>query len=228
MSDLVILHGALGAAEQFITLSHTLSPEFTVHTLNFEGHGPRPTERPFRVEHLAENLIDLLDEQGIQRADVFGYSMGGYVALWSALHHPERIGRVFSLGAMLSWSPELAERENRMLDAQAISAKVPAFAAILEARHTAIGWEAVLQSTKNRLRDLGARDPLGGDALSAVDIPVRLAIGDRDRSADLEDTYRAYKTLPNAQFEVFPGTPHPIEKIKTDRLAASIRAFFTV
>ena len=47
----------------------------------------------------------------ITRADIFGYSMGGYVALHAARRHPERIGSIMTLGTKFAWDTPTAEKE---------------------------------------------------------------------------------------------------------------------
>lgn len=70
--------------------------------LDFEGHANAPAhERPFSIEGFAENVIALLDDAGVESADLFGYSMGGYVAVHLAAARPDRIGRIATLGTLL-------------------------------------------------------------------------------------------------------------------------------
>src|SRR5262245_65815367 len=100
-----------------------------------------------------------MDGAGITRAPFFGYSMGGYVALYLALHRPERVDRVATLGTKLRWDPQTAERDAARLDPQVIRAKVPRFADTLAARHEqAGGGESVLARTAEVLQPLG-EDP---------------------------------------------------------------------
>jgi pimeloyl-ACP methyl ester carboxylesterase len=62
----------------------------------------------------AEQLIDLLDAEGIERADIEGESLGGWVGLWLALHHPERIGRlVLNTTAGISFAPGVVPERTR-------------------------------------------------------------------------------------------------------------------
>ncbi len=109
-SHLLLLHGALGASDQFAPLLPLLARHFTVHTLDFEGHGPAPLRnRPFRIQHFAENVIDYLDAHRLNAIDLFGYSLGGYVALYLARTQPDRVSGVFTLGTKLQWSSDLKE-----------------------------------------------------------------------------------------------------------------------
>ena len=124
-ADLLLLHGALGSKSQFSSLISLLEETFQIHTLDFEGHGSSPLrDRAFRDQHFAEDVLDYLKKNSLQSVDVFGYSMGGHVGLYLAKNHPERIHRIFTLATKYLWTPEIADREARYLDAERIVKKV--------------------------------------------------------------------------------------------------------
>ncbi|MBA1147464.1 alpha/beta fold hydrolase [Ectothiorhodospiraceae bacterium WFHF3C12] len=225
--DLLLLHGALGASGQFEALARELGRHFAVHTLDFEGHGQSPAaDRPFRTAHFAENILAYLDREAIEHAHVFGYSMGGYAALYAARTWPGRLSRVFTLSTKLDWSPEFAAGEVRMLDPERIAEKVPAFARLLERRHSAYGWRNVLKSTEEMMLTMGEGAEIDANLLGAIEQPVRIAVGDRDHMVSVAECVEAYRSLPQGELEVFPATPHPIEKVPTDRLARALIEFF--
>ncbi len=222
MLPLVLLHGALGAAAQLEPLRALLGDARPVLALDFEGHGPRASTRPFGVEQFADDVRAQLRAAGIERAAFFGYSMGGYVALHLAAAAPELVAAVCTLGTKLAWSPEVAEREARQLDAAAMRAKVPRFADALAARHTGAGWERVVASTAALLHDIGRAPSVTAASLATVACPARLMVGDRDATVTLEETRDAMRLLPRGELEVLPATPHPFERVRLPRLAASI------
>jgi pimeloyl-ACP methyl ester carboxylesterase len=152
--------------------------------------------------------------------------MGGYVALFLAATAPDRVARVATLATKLAWTPEVAARESVMLDAATIRAKVPKFAAALEARHTAAGWETLLAHTADLLHDLGARPLVTPELLASVTQPVRIGVGDRDATVTLDECAAAVRQLANGELEVHPRTPHPFEKAPIDRIGASLAEFF--
>jgi len=226
-AEVILLHGALGDASQLAPLAARLSDSRRVRCIELEGHGTKPfRDRPLRVETLAATVLEQMDAAGVARANVFGYSMGGYVALYLAATAPERFERIATLATKLAWTPEIAERECAMLDAATIRAKVPRFAAALEARHTGTGWETLLAATAEMLRDLGDRPRITREVLASISHPVRLAVGDRDATVTIDECAAALRSLPNGELEVHPRTPHPFEKAPLHRLAASLSEFF--
>jgi pimeloyl-ACP methyl ester carboxylesterase len=227
---LILLHGALGAASQFSDLREALraldGDRLRIHAMDFEGHGAAASgDRPFRMAHFAENVLDHLDRHRIDRAAIFGYSMGGYVGVRFAATHPGRVDRVMTLGTKFRWTPEVADREARMLDPRRMEEKVPQFARALAARHTGAGWEAVLEQTREMMHALGTASELPDDLLSGIAVPVRIAVGDRDATVTVEESAAVSRTMPAGELEVLPGTPHPLERVSRERLARSIGEF---
>lgn len=223
---LLLLHGALGDANQLAPLAARLGPARRVTVLELEGHGRTPfRDRPLRIERLAESVVQAMDANGIRSADFFGYSMGGYVALQVAATHPDRVERVSTLATKLAWTPEIAAREMSMLDAATIRAKVPKFAAVLEARHTAAGWQALLEQTADLMRELGDRPLLSDSVLASIAKPVRIGVGDRDATVSVDESARAVRQLPLGELEVHPRTPHAFEKAPLDRIVRSLDEF---
>ena len=224
---LLLLHGAVGASSQFDFLLPLLGERYEVHRLDFEGHGASPPRaRPFRTEHFAENVAEYLDRNPIESVDIFGYSLGGYVALYLAHAQPQRVRRIATLGTKFDWNPEVAAREVRQLDPQKIREKVPQFARALEARHAAAGWENVLGRTREMMTALGEQRAVTPEILGGIPHRVRIGVGDRDSLVTLEESQAAYRSLPQGELEVLPGTPHPLEKIPPARLARYMMEFF--
>ncbi len=225
-TDLILLHGALGDATQLAPLAARMGDHQRVITLEFEGHGLTPLrDRPLRMESFAEAVLDAMNERSMDRADFFGYSMGGYVALYLAAAAPNRVARVATLATKLAWTPEIAARECAMLDAATIRAKVPKFAAALEARHRGAGWEKLLERTAEMLTDLGQHPRITDDVLAAITQPVRISVGDRDATVTIDECADAVRQLKNGELEVHPRTPHPFEKAPLDRVARSLAEF---
>ncbi|WP_299706515.1 alpha/beta fold hydrolase [uncultured Pontibacter sp.] len=228
MPHLLLLHGALGSATTLQPLQQLLEPYYTVHTLNFTGHGGTDLSADaFSIEAFAEDTLRYLEEQDLQTVDIFGYSMGGYVALYLALQHPARVGRIFTLATKFAWSPETAAKEVKMLQPQKIEEKVPAFATVLAERHSPTDWREVMTRTADMMQALGRQPLLTEAALAQLDKPVRVSVGDRDNMVGIQETVWAYQQLPQASLLVMPDTRHPLDQVELQRLQWEIRQFFS-
>ena len=226
-ANLLLLHGALGSKSQFFSLIPLLEEIFHIHTLDFEGHGSSPLRhRAFRDEHFAENVLDYLNENSIQSVSVFGYSMGGHVGLYLARKHPERIHRIFTLATKFLWTPEDIDREASFLDAEKILKRVPRFAKVLQDRHAVSGWKNVLQKTREMFYEFRDSNSLPIEELRQIHHVVRIGVGDRDSMVNIEESVQVYRSLPQGELEIFPNTPHPLEKVPVSDLVSSMVGFF--
>lgn len=97
---LIALHGGLGSGEMFEPLLPALTANHRVIAVDLQGHGrTADIDRPLDVRLLADDIAALIDHLGLERPDVFGYSLGGGVALQTAIRHPEKVGRLVSFSA---------------------------------------------------------------------------------------------------------------------------------
>ncbi|MBL7796053.1 MAG: alpha/beta hydrolase [Saprospiraceae bacterium] len=218
-NPLLLLHGALGCAAQFDDLKQDLSADRILLALDFPGHGGASTDTEFSIDRFAESVLAFLDKNSLSQVDIFGYSMGGYVAYWLARQHPERVGRIITLGTKLAWSPETAARETAMLNPEKIAAKVPAFAQMLADRHAPADWQAVVRKTVDLLHDLGNGAALEPDDFRAIACPVVVGLGEADNMVTREESEQVVEWLPNGRFEVLPGVKHPFEQVDQKMLA---------
>jgi pimeloyl-ACP methyl ester carboxylesterase len=92
---LVLLHGGFGAGEVLGPLTAALAADRRVITVDLQGHGHTgELDRPLRAESMADDIAALIAHLDLERADVMGYSLGGMVALRTAIQHPERVRRL--------------------------------------------------------------------------------------------------------------------------------------
>jgi pimeloyl-ACP methyl ester carboxylesterase len=227
MQHILLLHGAIGSKDQLYQLEQKLADSFTVHRLNFSGHGGSPVaDAAFSISLFASEVIAFLDKKEIDSIHIFGYSMGGYVAMYLAKHYPQKIKKIITLATKFAWDENIAGQEIKMLNAAKIEEKLPDFAAALQKRHAPCNWKTVLEKTAAMLTAMGKDNPLKTADYSEIQHPVLLMLGDRDKMVTLDETVEVYKNLPQAQLAVLPNTAHPIEMLNADRLANEIRAFF--
>ena len=90
---LIMLPGTLGTAQIFWNQIAALGDRIRIVSVTYP-----PIDK---VEELADALADLLDSLGIERASVLGSSLGGYLAQWFAVRHPDRVEQIF-IGNSLS------------------------------------------------------------------------------------------------------------------------------
>ncbi len=225
-TKLVLLHSALGTKGQFKNLKKMLSDKFEIYDLDFDGHGENPSEKAFTMELFTDNVIAFLTKKEIETpVNIFGYSMGGYVALNLALKAPELVRNIMTLGTKFDWTKETAERESRMMNPENIELKVPAFANSLRTMHSCNDWKAVLVKTAKMVQDLGAGKRIPIKELKRIKQNALICVGSEDKMVSLEESKKSADALPNGTFKVIDGFQHQIEKVDQTFLASMIEDF---
>ncbi|MGI9050109.1 MAG: 2-succinyl-6-hydroxy-2,4-cyclohexadiene-1-carboxylate synthase [Rubrobacteraceae bacterium] len=111
----LFLHGFMGSAADWSETMAALEDRFYCIAANLPGHGGSlglPYPESYTIESAAKELIDLLDDLNVSKAVVVGYSMGGRLALYFGLRHPERCAALFLESASPGLETE-PEREAR-------------------------------------------------------------------------------------------------------------------
>jgi pimeloyl-ACP methyl ester carboxylesterase len=213
MKPIIFLHGAIGAEDQLQPLCAYFSQHgYATHSFSFSGHGKMPFKNQFGIEQFSTELLEFIQQHKLEQPHVFGYSMGGYVALYLAAQHPQLFGTVITFGTKFNWTKEIAAKEMKMLDPEVIKEKIPKFAATLEQRHGA-EWKHLLHRTSEMMIELGDNNLLAESAFKKITTPVMIGLGDKDNMVTVEETVAAYRQLSNASLFVLPNTKHPIEAL---------------
>lgn len=224
-----LLHGAIGTKEQLIPLANELPGEFIIHPINFSGHGGETIpDAVFSIQLFAEDVVKYMQENAITKADIFGYSMGGYVAMYIAKHHAEKVSRIITLATKFHWDETVAAKEIKMLNANAIQQKLPVFVQQLSNAHSPNDWKKILEKTAELLTALGSANTLQPADYTTIPVPCLILLGDRDKMVTLDETVSVYRQLPNAQLGILPNTPHPLELVNPKVLAFIVKHFLLV
>jgi pimeloyl-ACP methyl ester carboxylesterase len=92
---LILLHGGLGSGEMFGSTLTTLAARHQVIAVDLQGHGrTADIDRPITVQAMADDIAALITHLGLEKPDVMGYSLGGGVAFFTAVKHPELVGKL--------------------------------------------------------------------------------------------------------------------------------------
>jgi len=97
---LILLHGGLGSGEMFGPILPTLAERHQVIAVDLQGHGrTADIDRPIDIRLMADDIAALIDHLGLDKTDLVGYSLGGGVALQTAVKYPAKVRRLVAASA---------------------------------------------------------------------------------------------------------------------------------
>jgi pimeloyl-ACP methyl ester carboxylesterase len=201
----VLLHGGLMTISlNFGPLLAPLAASRQVIAVELQGHGhTAETERPMTIEALAGDVVALLDQLGIEQADLFGFSLGGLVACAIALGTPARVGKLIVASADAHRPPG---RQSAPLGEDRLPTPAD-FQAMRDAYDAVAPDPAHFEEFAAKNSAMVHEFPGWTGELRSLQAPTLLVFGDRDFSP-LPDVVEMFELLPNAQLAVLPGTTH--------------------
>jgi len=97
---LILLHGGLGSGEMFAPVLPQLAERHQVITVDLQGHGrTADIDRPIDARLMADDVAALIDHLALDRPDLVGYSLGGGVAMHTAIKYPAKVRRLVCASA---------------------------------------------------------------------------------------------------------------------------------
>jgi pimeloyl-ACP methyl ester carboxylesterase len=97
---MILLHGGLGSGEMFGPTLPVLAEQHQVIAVDLQGHGrTADIDRPIDIRLMADDIAALIDHLRLDKPDVVGYSLGGGVALFTAVKYPDKVRRLVAASA---------------------------------------------------------------------------------------------------------------------------------
>ncbi len=93
-APLIILHGFFASSRNWRQIADKLAASFHVYVLDMRNHGTSPHHPIMDYPSMAADLLLFMENRGLKSASLLGHSMGGKVAMWFALNHPERMDKL--------------------------------------------------------------------------------------------------------------------------------------
>jgi pimeloyl-ACP methyl ester carboxylesterase len=238
-TPLVLLHGGLfDIDQQFGALMPNLASGRRVIAVDFQGHGrTNDIDRPFSAAAFAGDVLGVVDHLGVQRADIFGFSVGGAVALELAIVHPGRVRKLIvsstSFAASGMRGSENADAVGGMT--VAMIAGTPMEAAYLaKSPHPDLEHLQVLLDKLGETYQSGFPDRTEAE-IRGIQAPTLITLGDADmvslehavqflrlRGGDVNGDFAG---VPASHLAVFPGTTHFFGLARTDLVRDVVIAF---
>jgi pimeloyl-ACP methyl ester carboxylesterase len=232
---LLLIMGMGFSSRAWGALPLRLAEQYRVITFDNRGTGRSTgTGFGFRVKDMADDAVAVLDAAGVERAFVFGISMGGMAALELALRHAERVrglvlGATFAswlrsrkpsvpvmsslvVGSALSRAGAHGLLGRALVSAEHLRADFDAFASWIASGERASPRVLLQQMTAVTLHDAMKRLP-------ELSVPTLVLTGDNDRLVPAENSRRLAEAIPGARLVLLPGAGHcfPLERFEDTR-----------
>ncbi|MCQ6563900.1 alpha/beta fold hydrolase [Paenibacillus mendelii] len=232
---LILLHGGLGTIDMlFGQLMPALAKTRQVIAVELQAHGhTADIDRPLSYEQMADDTAALIKHLGLDNADVFGFSMGGGVALQTAIRHPDVVRKLVVASTPYKsegWYPEVLAGMASM-NAEAMVG-TPIHEVYIKAAPKPEDWPTLIA----KMKQFQTKHYDWTKDISAIKAPMLILLGDSDkvRPDHALEMFRllgggkadgSMGGLTNAQLAVLPGTTHFNILERTDLLLPIIPPF---
>jgi pimeloyl-ACP methyl ester carboxylesterase len=217
-TPLVLLHGGLFNIDlQFGALLPSLAANRQVIATDFQGHGrTNDIDRPLTCAGLASDVVGLLRHLGVAQADVFGFSVGGGVALDLAIRHPELVRKLIVSSASFHRDGDRSETADALAS---ITVDMIAGTPMEQEYRAKSPHPERLQDLLDKISTFDQGFAGWSDAdIEGIAAPTLITVGDCDivyldhmvkflrlRGGDVNGDLAG---VPSSQLAVFPGTTH--------------------
>jgi pimeloyl-ACP methyl ester carboxylesterase len=232
---LLLLHGGLFNTDlQFGQLIPGLAATRRVVAADFQGHGRTgDIDRPLTSADLASDVMGLLRHLGIAQADLFGFSVGGAVALHLAIRHPQLVRKL--VVSSVSFHPD-GDRPELSEGMEGLTVDAIAGTPMAQDYGAKSPNPDKLQDLLDKLGRFDAGFTGWADAdIQGIAAPTLITVGDCD-AVRLDHVVRFLQLrggdvngdlvgVPASQLAVFPGTTHFFGLAKTDLVLGAVLSF---
>lgn len=227
---LILIHGAGGDHLSWPTQLRRLSG-YRVYTPDLPGHGKSSGHGLQRIPAYGESVLKWIRALGLPRVILAGHSMGGAIALWLAINHPELLhGLVLiSSGATLPVNLSLIEE---------LATQVGFPTAVDNIMHWSFSSRiepALVENVKKHMLKLRPSVVAGdfracdrfdlSERLDQVAVPAKILVGDEDKMTPLRFSEELAEGIQDAELEVIQGAGHMLPLEQPDRVAKTVRKF---
>ena len=230
---LLLNHGVFQSGDHWRRYGYVeaLEDEFRLLLVDARGHGQ--SDKPHSVESyviavMVQDIIAVLDHAGVERANFYGYSMGGRTGYAFGLTAPDRVERLAIGGAypsnrrpphLRTWIDALREGIDAYIDVIESTFGItlpPERRAELE-QADLLAWAACIEA--------GLADPSLEDEVPGLTMPVLILTGEEDASV-YEQAREAARRIPDAELAILPGLGHLEAQARSDVALPHIQEFF--
>lgn len=221
---IVLIHGFLCDGSLFTHQVAVLERTHRVINIDLRGHGRSgPSESPYTLYDLVDDVVAILDAEGVATAIWMGLSIGGFISLRAALTRPERVRALVLIdtdaGPETAWNKLKYATMKGVLQTMGVRYVVPAVMPIMFGKTTRRSRPELTGDYYQRLQNLRVKSICPGvDAiirrddivgrLSEIKVPTLVIVGEEDKTLPLWKSRRIVNGIPDAEFALIPQAGH--------------------
>src|SRR5216683_1158652 len=235
---LILLHGGLGSTEMFGEIMPLLSSNRQVIAIDLQAHGrTADIDRPLSFAAMADDIAALIKRLKLGKADIMGYSLGGVLALRTAISHPEVVRNLVLVSTPFKrdgWYPEIVAGMAQLGAGAAEPMKqTPIYQLYARIAPKPADWPVLL----TKVGELGRQDYDWSQEVATIKARTLLVYGDADavRTAHAEQFFELLgggrkdggwdgSGISNARLAILPGLTH-YNIFKSPTLVSTVASF---
>ncbi|HEY4009467.1 MAG TPA: alpha/beta hydrolase [Acidobacteriaceae bacterium] len=231
---LVLVHGLGDRDEAWAPMLKRLKRAgFHVYAPDLLGYGrsPRPENGDYSITGQSKFVYDFIQALGLQRTDIGGWSMGGWISLRLALDHPELIDRVVvydSAGMRFQlneprklFEPQTTDDVQRLFSVMEPDAKPMPMYVRRDLLRAIQGYQWTIDKNLASMNEGDLLEP----RLPSITEPLLIVWGADDQLIPLSVAEEMHKLVPNSELDILPGCGH-LAPNRCDRRSAQATADF--
>jgi pimeloyl-ACP methyl ester carboxylesterase len=201
-APVILLHGGLANSDYWGNQVPALARRYRVIVMDSRGHG-RSTrnDQPFGYDLMASDVLGLMDALKIRKAAIVGWSDGAIIGLDIAIHHPERLTKLFAFAANSDPSG-VADIDQSAVFTAYIARAEKEYEHLSPTPHDYKAFLAEITKMWQTQPNFTAAD------LHAITVPTWIVDADHDEAIKRENTELMAREIPNAGLLLQPEVSH--------------------
>lgn len=236
---LVLIHGVGASLRSWDAVAAALEDAFTIIRPDLRGHGQSAhIDEAWSIDRFAADIIAVMDEAGIDRAHLVGFSLGGLIGQKLAIDHPDRFDRIVLLSAVAGRTEDERARVVARLDMireggiEAITGAATDrwFTEEFARRHPETITARIaelkavhLPSYLEAYRVFGTTELI--DSLHRINRPVLVMTGEFDQGSNTRMARAMHERIRGSELIILPGLKHSVLVEASELVAGHVRAF---
>ncbi len=199
----ILLHGGLVSSDEWGFEVPRLSKTHEVVIVDSRGHGRSTmSDQPLSYDLMASDVLQLMNILHIKKASIIGWSDGGIIGLLLAIHHPERINKLFTFGTNYNLQGYKSEPSDTSISARFMERAQENYRRISPTPDSFFVFLKALGTMYSTQPDIKA------EKIRTIKAPTVIAGGEYEQFIKREHFEELANLIPSAKLVIIPGMSH--------------------